>query len=62
MPLVDNSFIRGNVVWECAKCGDVFAYIDVGKKHEATCNGVSQQKKPSGNWADAIKIGKPKGK
>jgi hypothetical protein len=60
MPLVNNSFVSGNVVWECAKCGDVFAYIDVGKEHEKNCNGKSQQEKPSGNWADQIKTGKRK--
>jgi hypothetical protein len=37
MPLVHNPFWSGNVVWKCAKCGEVFAFIDTGEKHEKKC-------------------------
>jgi hypothetical protein len=36
MPLVKGMF-PGNFVWKCARCGETFAFIDVGERHEKKC-------------------------
>jgi hypothetical protein len=59
MPLVGNDmFFSGNVVWECAKCGRVFVFVDEGEKHEKKCDGKKPDKKTAGSRGDESKSGK----
>lgn len=56
MPLVNNPFLRGNLVWKCEKCEEVFSFVDDGENHEKTCNGIYQPSVFTGYqitvWAD----------
>ena len=32
--LIDNPFVRGNVVYQCGQCGKVLPFLDDGERHE----------------------------